>query len=89
MAANTMTNGRLATLASGALRTIMRVIEQDLRHGPQDYMVLAYGRAWDVLDMVYAMADLLKCDKLQDHVYILRGIAYDLRDGSPTFGYHD
>jgi hypothetical protein len=89
MAASTMTNGQLATLASGALRTIRRVIEQELRHGPQAYMVPAYGHAWNVLDMVYAMADLLKCDKLEDHVYILRGIAYDLRDGSPTFGYHD
>ena len=89
MAASTMTSGQLATLASGALRTIRRVIEQDLRHGPQDYMVPAYSHAWNVLDMAYAMADVLKCDKLEDHVYILRGIAHDLRDGSPTFGYHN
>jgi hypothetical protein len=91
MAISTMTNGQLATLASGALRTIRRVIEEDRRHGPQAYMVPAYGHAWNVLDMLHAMteADLLKCDQLDDHIYILRGIAYDLRDGSPTFGYHD
>jgi hypothetical protein len=89
MAASTMTNGQLATLASGALRTIRSVIEHDHRHGPKDYMVPAYFHAWNVLDMLCAMADLLKCDKLQDHAHVLREIACDLREDSPTFGYHD
>ena len=84
-----MTNGRIATLASHAVETIRRIIEQDRMRGPSDWMLPAYAHAQQILDLAYSMADLKKCDKLSDHIYILRGIVCDLRDNSCTFGYQD
>lgn len=84
-----MTNGKIATLASQATKTIRRIIEQDNKRGPSDWMVPAYAHAQHVLDMAYSMADARKCDKLSDHVYILRGVVSDLREDSHTFGYHE
>jgi hypothetical protein len=84
-----MNNGTIARTASQSVATIRRIIEQDRRNGPQPWMHQAYGHAQQLLDMAYAMSYLKQCDKLSDHIYILRGVVCDLRDNSYSFGYGD
>lgn len=85
-----MTNGQIAKRASQAVATIRRIIEQDQRKGPQNFMVPAYCAAMDALDLAMALAKErfgYKASKLDDHLNVLLNVVWDLREDSHTFGY--